>query len=36
MWRSLLRGMSNLGQAVYRLLNRIPDVVAERAFLPDD
>ena len=30
-------GMSNLGfQAVYRLLNRIPDVVCERAFLPDD
>ena len=30
-------GMSNLGfQAVYRLLNRHPDVVCERAFLPDD
>jgi radical SAM superfamily enzyme YgiQ (UPF0313 family) len=30
-------GMSNLGfQAVYRLLNRIPEVVCERAFLPDD
>ena len=30
-------GMSNLGfQAVYRLLNRTPDVVCERAFLPDD
>ena len=30
-------GMSNLGfQAVYRLLNGIPDVVCERAFLPDD
>jgi radical SAM superfamily enzyme YgiQ (UPF0313 family) len=30
-------GMSNLGfQAVYRLLNRIPDVACERAFLPDD
>jgi radical SAM superfamily enzyme YgiQ (UPF0313 family) len=30
-------GMSNLGfQAVYRLLNRMPDVVCERAFLPDD
>jgi radical SAM superfamily enzyme YgiQ (UPF0313 family) len=30
-------GMSNLGfQAIYRLLNRIPDVVCERAFLPDD
>ena len=29
--------MSNLGfQAVYRLLNRMPDVVCERAFLPDD
>jgi radical SAM superfamily enzyme YgiQ (UPF0313 family) len=29
--------MSNLGfQAVYRLLNRVPDVVCERAFLPDD
>jgi radical SAM superfamily enzyme YgiQ (UPF0313 family) len=30
-------GMSNLGfQAVYRLLNRMPDVVCERAFLPED
>lgn len=30
-------GMSNLGfQAVYRLLNRMPDVLCERAFLPDD
>ena len=30
-------GMSNLGfQAVYRLLNGMPDVVCERAFLPDD
>ncbi|HSD65665.1 MAG TPA: radical SAM protein, partial [Vicinamibacteria bacterium] len=30
-------GMSNLGfQAVYRLLNGTPDVVCERAFLPDD
>ena len=30
-------GMSNLGfQAVYRLLNGVPDVVCERAFLPDD
>src|SRR5512136_2017968 len=30
-------GMSNLGfQAVYRLLNRTPDVVCERAFLQDD
>jgi radical SAM superfamily enzyme YgiQ (UPF0313 family) len=30
-------GMSNLGfQAVYRLLNRMSDVVCERAFLPDD
>lgn len=30
-------GMSNLGfQAVYRLLNRVDDVVCERAFLPDD
>ncbi len=30
-------GMSNLGfQAVYRLLNRTPDVLCERAFLPDD
>jgi radical SAM superfamily enzyme YgiQ (UPF0313 family) len=30
-------GMSNLGfQAVYRLLNRTPDVACERAFLPDD
>ncbi len=30
-------GMSNLGfQAVYRLLNRFPDVHCERAFLPDD
>jgi radical SAM superfamily enzyme YgiQ (UPF0313 family) len=29
-------GMSNLGfQAVYRLLNARPDVVAERAFLPE-
>jgi radical SAM superfamily enzyme YgiQ (UPF0313 family) len=30
-------GMSNLGfQAVYRMLNRLPDIVCERAFLPDD
>ncbi len=30
-------GMSNLGfQAVYRLLNALPDVVCERAFLPED
>ncbi len=30
-------GMSNLGfQAVYRLLNAIPEVRCERAFLPDD
>jgi radical SAM superfamily enzyme YgiQ (UPF0313 family) len=30
-------GMSNLGfQAVYRLLNAMPDVVCERAFLPED
>jgi radical SAM superfamily enzyme YgiQ (UPF0313 family) len=30
-------GMSNLGfQGVYELLNRHPDVVCERAFLPDD
>jgi radical SAM superfamily enzyme YgiQ (UPF0313 family) len=30
-------GMSNLGfQAVYRMLNSLPDVVCERAFLPDD
>ena len=30
-------GMSNLGfQAIYRLLNGTPDVVCERAFLPDD
>jgi radical SAM superfamily enzyme YgiQ (UPF0313 family) len=30
-------GMSNLGfQAVYRLLNALPDVSCERAFLPDD
>jgi radical SAM superfamily enzyme YgiQ (UPF0313 family) len=30
-------GMSNLGfQGVYRLLNEIPEVVCERAFLPDD
>jgi radical SAM superfamily enzyme YgiQ (UPF0313 family) len=30
-------GMSNLGfQAVYRLLNRLPDVACERAFLPAD
>jgi radical SAM superfamily enzyme YgiQ (UPF0313 family) len=30
-------GMSNLGfQAVYRLLNAHPDVLCERAFLPDD
>lgn len=30
-------GMSNLGfQAVYRLLNATPDVLCERAFLPDD
>jgi len=30
-------GMSSLGfQTVYRLLNALPDVSAERAFLPDD
>lgn len=30
-------GMSNLGfQGVYQLLNRQPEVVCERAFLPDD
>ncbi len=30
-------GMSNLGfQGVYQLLNETPDVVCERAFLPDD
>src|SRR5260221_8998777 len=30
-------GMSNLGfQSVYRMLNALPDVVCERAFLPDD
>jgi radical SAM superfamily enzyme YgiQ (UPF0313 family) len=30
-------GMSNLGfQSVYRMLNRLPDVACERAFLPDD
>ncbi|HAM52069.1 MAG TPA: radical SAM protein [Nitrospiraceae bacterium] len=30
-------GMSNLGfQGIYRLLNDRPDVVCERAFLPDD
>jgi radical SAM superfamily enzyme YgiQ (UPF0313 family) len=30
-------GMSSLGfQSVYRLLNAMPDVSAERAFLPDD
>jgi radical SAM superfamily enzyme YgiQ (UPF0313 family) len=30
-------GMSNLGfQGVYQLLNALPDVVCERAFLPDD
>jgi len=30
-------GMSSLGfQTVYRLLNALPDFVAERAFLPDD
>ncbi len=30
-------GMSNLGfQSVYQLLNAMPDVVCERAFLPDD
>jgi radical SAM superfamily enzyme YgiQ (UPF0313 family) len=30
-------GMSSLGyQTIYRVLNAIPDVVAERAFLPDD
>ncbi|MEZ4273027.1 MAG: hypothetical protein R3C68_16820 [Myxococcota bacterium] len=29
-------GMSSLGfQTVYRLLNNLPDVAAERAFLPD-
>ncbi len=37
-WPNLYHvGMSNLGfQAVYRLLNAIPDVVCERAFLPED
>ncbi len=30
-------GMSNLGfQSVYRMLNRLPEVACERAFLPDD
>jgi radical SAM superfamily enzyme YgiQ (UPF0313 family) len=30
-------GMSNLGfQSVFRMLNRLPEVVCERAFLPDD
>ncbi len=30
-------GMSNLGfQSVYQMLNALPDVVCERAFLPDD
>jgi radical SAM superfamily enzyme YgiQ (UPF0313 family) len=30
-------GMSNLGfQGVYQMLNALPDVVCERAFLPDD
>src|SRR5262249_50476251 len=30
-------GMANLGfQGVYRMLNELPDVVCERAFLPDD
>jgi radical SAM superfamily enzyme YgiQ (UPF0313 family) len=30
-------GMSNLGfQSVHRMLNRLPDVACERAFLPDD
>src|SRR4029077_760660 len=30
-------GMSSLGfQTVYRMLNAMPDVSAERAFLPDD
>ena len=30
-------GMSSLGfQTVYRMLNALPDVSAERAFLPDD
>jgi len=30
-------GMSNLGfHSIYRMLNRMPDVVCERAFLPDD
>src|SRR4029079_19681142 len=30
-------GMSSLGfQTVYRLLNGMPDVAAERPFLPDD
>jgi radical SAM superfamily enzyme YgiQ (UPF0313 family) len=30
-------GMSNLGfQSVYRMLNRLPDVACERAFLPED
>jgi len=30
-------GMSNLGfQSIYRMLNRLPDVACERAFLPED
>jgi radical SAM superfamily enzyme YgiQ (UPF0313 family) len=30
-------GMSNLGfQSVYRMLNRLPDVACDRAFLPED
>jgi radical SAM superfamily enzyme YgiQ (UPF0313 family) len=30
-------GMSNLGfQSVFRMLNRLPDVACERAFLPED
>ncbi len=30
-------GMSNLGfQGIYGLLNSMPDVVCERAFLPDE
>ena len=30
-------GMSNLGfQSVYQMLNALPDVLCERAFLPDD
>src|SRR5687768_18317159 len=30
-------GMSNLGfQSIYQMLNGLPDVLCERAFLPDD